>query len=439
MGRGLARRFGFDDLAQKSAFVLALTLSAGLLNYAYQLVMSGLLTPLDYGVLISLLSLFSIFSVVASSVQVSVTRFAASVSAQQGVGEVRPLWRFALRRATMLGLLVGAVMALAAWPLAAFLHFDTPWLIGLVAIAFIPAFAMRSNLGVIIGLQRFVVFGASESLVAVLRLAVGGLLVLVGLKVAGALVAVPIALVAGLVVTSWYIGNVTRGNGGAAVTPRGFYDYGVMAMLTMMGLSALSNLDVILAKHYLSPQLAGDYAAMAVLGKSVLFATMAIALVLFPKASAIRASGQNPSPLLRRALAYATLIGAVGAVGLLILAGFINDVLLDGRYPLVGEYLPAYGLGMALLGVALTYANYLLAIGRTRVAFAVGLSVVIQLTVFVFLHDDIGELVVSVVIASISAVVIVSAAHARFLRSPASAGVLASEPGVAGEDERGEA
>ena len=65
----------------------------------------------------------------------------------------------------------------------------------------------------------------------------------------------------------------------------------------------LQNVDVILVKRQIGGDAAGAYAAAAVAAKAVVWVAIGIGLYLLPEATRAARHGQDPRPVLARALA----------------------------------------------------------------------------------------------------------------------------------------
>ena len=76
-----------------------------------------------------------------------------------------------------------------------------------------------------------------------------------------------------------------------------------MPIIGLFLLASLQNIDVIVAKHQLSSDAAGSYAAAAVAAKAVVWVAIGIGLHLLPEATRRSAAGLDPRPVLLRALA----------------------------------------------------------------------------------------------------------------------------------------
>jgi O-antigen/teichoic acid export membrane protein len=147
---------------------------------------------------------------------------------------------------------------------------------------------------------------------------------------------------------------------------RGLLGDGWVPILGLFLLATLQNVDVIVAKHQLSSDAAGSYAAAAVAAKSVVWVAIGIGLHLLPEATRRSAAGLDPRPVLLRALA---ILVAIAAPALLIFAA-APDLLLRLAFgpDLTGaaDGLIFLGAAMTLLAVAYLTVQYMIALGETR-------------------------------------------------------------------------
>jgi len=75
-----------DSMTRDGLIMVVFGVLAGLFNYLYQLSMGVMLTPAEYGTLLSLASLFMIISWVPFSLQTPVAKVASLLRANQDMG-----------------------------------------------------------------------------------------------------------------------------------------------------------------------------------------------------------------------------------------------------------------------------------------------------------------------------------------------------------------
>jgi O-antigen/teichoic acid export membrane protein len=332
------------------------TIVAGLLGVAFQSLFSHRLQPADYGAVFALVSLITFIGLPASAFTLVMAR---ETSRDRASGQEAPsaaLLRNGNRVLLLAGVALALVVALLSPILAQFLLVPANLL--LAAAASMPfTLALPLLLGELQGEQRFLAFST---------LAVGqAALKLVGAIAFGAVWG-PFGIIAGVSVASVvvYVVAVVLVSGKLSLETslpwfRSAAAYLAVILPSTLALAMLLSADVLLVKHYFPTRVAGEYAAVAALGRAIFWGASAIAIVLFPKVVFRRAQGKGGSHLVGASL----LLVAVGGLASLGLLAFSSRWLLiafaGNAYADVAGYLPWYAIGMVLLGgAAVLIATY---------------------------------------------------------------------------------
>lgn len=178
----------------------------------------------------------------------------------------------------------------------------------------------------------------------------------------------------------------------------------------------ITNLDVIFAKHYLSVDDAGNYAAIALLGKVALSAPNGIAAVMFPKTAALYQNGGNHRRILFKALTIAVILSASILVGYSLFAGLFTRIVFGGKYPLLLSYLPEYTLAMSLFGIALMNIRYFLSVNETLVSYYLLGAMVVQIILTLLFHDSIASLVNNTLITGVVCILLMCWFHLGLMK-----------------------
>lgn len=264
--------------------VLLVLVAVNASNYLFHAVMSRKLGPSDYGALGALLGILWVVSVPVGALQAVVARRVARLdpSAPAALaGVVRPGLR--------LGLATGGALALvlaAAAPLTAkFLRLDSALPVILMSAVVVPACVSAVGRGALQGLRRFGILAISLLLAVVVRLVLGVVWAEGGLGISGALLATLAAELSGTVLAlSPLFRRIRERSGRRRVT--GLSRETVDAAISLFNLWLLVTADVVLARHYLDPHTAGQYAAASLAAKVVVFLASGIALVAYPRFAA---------------------------------------------------------------------------------------------------------------------------------------------------------
>lgn len=409
-------RIKTDDMARHSLIMVLSSLLAGLFHYLYQLSMGIMLSPENYGVLFSLTSLFTIIGIFSQTFQTSLAKFATKFRAWNELSQIKFLWRFSLKRTLILGVALFLIGVALSPLLSRFLNIDSNWYPAILFSSLLLVFALPVNQGILQGTQRFLPFGLSNALLGFLKLSLAILLVYLGLGINGGLLPFFLSYLIVFLVTLTFLRNLA-GVSNEKFEVRGLYSYTSLTFLAIFSFAMLTNVDVVLAKHFLNPDIAGNYSAISVLGRIALYAPLGITLAMFPKTSELFETGGSHGPILRKAILYTLLLG--GGVVLLygLFSQFIVDLVFGGKYLLATPYLFRYGLAMLLFAFSFLLINYFLSLNQTRAAYPALAAMFLQLGLIAFFHASIVQIVNIMLISAIVCLIAMLALYGKTRKS----------------------
>lgn len=397
----LKRRVIADDVARHGALMVLSGLLVGLFGYLYNFFMGVMLPRDEYGTLFSLISLSMVVAMFTQTFQTSTSRFVSMLKIEGSAGKVRYLWISALRRSMLGGLLLFLLLALASPLLASFLKIENEWYFVLLFSSLVFSMALSVNQGVLQGLQRFVPLGFTQVLGSVLKFALGILLVGLGLGVNGGLLPFLIVSVGLFAVSLLFIGDVVKTTS-QKYEITGLFSYAGWTLFAVFAFAMVTNVDVMLSQHYLSPDSHGDFAAISLLGRMALYAPMGIGVAMFPKTSELFESGGDVPRVLRRAGLYTLLLGAAVIVAYCLLSPFIIDFVFDGKYHIGLVEIVKYSSAMLLFSLSFLFMNYFLSTNQTRVAFVLGGALGLEVILVSLFHSSAAQIVDMVLISGVA-------------------------------------
>jgi O-antigen/teichoic acid export membrane protein len=336
--------------------MVVLTLVASLLNYGSNILFSRVLNPAGYGELTALFALSVVVAVPATAGQTIIAERIAVYTAANRPEQIRLLVRQALAHVSVIAAVVGLVY-LAATPLVvSALNLRHAG----VAIALTPvlmlAFVQPVALGVLQGLERFTAYGVMLLAIALSRVLFGlpwaALEHGAGGAIGGQAVGMFLVLIAAGLAMRRFV--AARGSGAATAGLKRIPNARALAAgAAFIGFAILTNLDIILAKIYLSPHAAGAYAALSTIGKIILFLPAAIAVVMVPNAAKARLDTGSSSRVLRVSALMVGGVSLVAAVPAVAEPRFLIKLMFGAKYlSAVSGVLP---MVIAGAGFALTY------------------------------------------------------------------------------------
>jgi O-antigen/teichoic acid export membrane protein len=359
-------------------------------SYLLNVAAARLLAPAAFGELGSLLAVLVVGAVPAMGLQtVAALRVAR-------IRERGPLSARDNGQLLMLGLATSAtitVVVIAASPvLMLLLHLDSVWPILLVAVSLSSITLVGLSYGTLQGGRRFTVMAGLLVFEAVGR--IGG--TAVGLVVfrdsTGALAgtAVGALLVA-------FAGWVVCGRARPVRHERGHVGEVVHAVQAMLALVLLVNLDLVLARHNLPAEEAGEYAVGAIVAKIAYWFPQAVAILALPR---LASAGQR-----RRVLPVA--LGICAALDALVVVGASvfgpTVVSLVGGADYAADPIPVWPF--AVVGSLLSLVQLLLfsriASADRRSTVLIWLAVLVEIALVTFwLNDGLMAVVTAAMIAT---------------------------------------
>ena len=294
-------------LLSGSMIMLLSSIVVGVTNVFYNLVLARFLGAAAFGhasVIYTALMLVSsvtlAFQLVASKLIAKNHDLAAQVS----------VYRNLLRRSWQVALVIGGVIIVACPVITYYLNLPRQLyvvLLGIGSAVYIPVGVRR---GLMQGIYDFRGLAVNLLLEVMVKL-VGALLFLrAGFGVTGVIVAVVLS-----VALAYFAGRPKReySAAGANIAPLSFFE-GMQAIVFFVGQSAISNLDIILVKHWFPAAVAGFYAVVALVGRGVYMLCWSVVSGMFPVSA-----GSSHEPGRRKVLGTAVLL-VVGVASLFTLA-----------------------------------------------------------------------------------------------------------------------
>jgi O-antigen/teichoic acid export membrane protein len=154
-----------------------------------------------------------------------------------------------------------------------------------------------------------------------------------------------------------------------------------LALAPIAGLAViavLQNIDIIIANHRFTSHEATSYAAVAVAAKVLIWIAIGAGFYLVPEVSRRRANGEDPRPILVRAVG----IVVVCAIPCLLIFAFGAQLLIKGVFGTskASAYHALLPLGAAFTVLAMTYLaiQYMLALKRTWFLIAIGVVAIAE-------------------------------------------------------------
>jgi O-antigen/teichoic acid export membrane protein len=322
---------------------------AGVLGFAFQVVISHRVQPSEYGAIFTVMTLLTLVGLPASALTLMMAREASRDHANGQHASSAAMLHDGNRFLLLSGLAIAAVAIVASPLLSRFFAVPTDLLVaGSAAIPFVLALPLL--VGDLQGEQRFLAFSSIAFGLAAFKL-VGAVALGIAFGAVGIVLGVSLGSAIGYAVAHALLRRKL------AIKARWPWQRPAMAYLgillpSTLALAVLLSSDLLLVKHFFAPGPAGEYAAVVALSRALYYAAAGVAIVLFPKVIFRESQGGSGSPLVWLSVGLVTAGGLVGLVVLTLGSSFFLSAFAGKAYIGAAAYLPWYATGMTLLGAA---------------------------------------------------------------------------------------
>ena len=282
----------FNLTAKNLGFIFIASSLVNLLNFFYQIIMGRILGPSGYGELTTLISLIFISGAITGTFQTSVTRFVSAYNVQNNNYKIKKFFIMITIRFFILSCIIFILIILLLKPITLFLKMQSFLPLIILGIIIIEGALSSVATGVIQGMGRFKALGLNLILSAGLKLVLGMLLVYTGFKSFGAVIGIMLSILIAYFILFLSIkdilklkikNNIIDNTIDINIDLKSFYRNTIMVLMSTVLITLISYFDIVLVKHFFSPENTGYFAAASQIGRIILFVPGAIGIVIFPR------------------------------------------------------------------------------------------------------------------------------------------------------------
>jgi O-antigen/teichoic acid export membrane protein len=355
-------------------------------NYVFFLIAGRMLGESDYGLLAALLAATLVVFVPCGGLQVALARLVAS----NGAAAAARVYRRAFLRCAMASALLSAavIVVVVAVP-------DAPHgALVLTVLVACPMALFSLAIGQLQGESRFGAFATSLALLGAPRpiaLAVFGA---IGWGVGGALGASVVAMAAATFVAVWFTRSRLAGRQVVVAEHwRTFSQSLVPLVAGLSGIGILLNLDIIVAKLALTDEVAGEFAAVAILGKAATLLPQALAWILLPSVASSTGSGVRSEGKLAAAAGLTIVTGGVVALACVPLGSSIMRTAFGTDFAEGGPYLASLVAASSILGLVMLLMNHHVARGKVAFGWLPLILAALLVPAFALFHGSAAQII----------------------------------------------
>ena len=281
--RGFVRSFRLHPTHSKlvggSLVMLAGTVLVALLNFGFNIAVGRMLGAAAFSQAAAAVTLLMLVSCLTLAFQMVCAKFVARNTTFSAKSHV---YRSLLRRAWGVGLSIGVVLILFSRQVAEWLRMPSPVLVIVLAVGmafYVPLGVRRGGMQGVYRFQRLSLNYVLETLVRFLATLV---LIGMGYGILGAVLALSISVLAAYCFPPTPIELREQPKAGIPAS----FGEGTQAIIFFVGQVIINNIDILMVKHFFPPDVAGLYAAVALVGRVLYIASWQVVSAMFPIAAA---------------------------------------------------------------------------------------------------------------------------------------------------------
>lgn len=395
-----------DSFFKQSSIVFFSSVASNVFNLIFWLFMVRRLVPAEYGVVNSLVSVMAFFATPVSILQTVITRYVSKFEALKKREHISSLmWCFL----KILLFFVGSIFLYFIFfsrNFSSFFHIESPQLVHLVAWGVILSCVYPIFLALLTGLQKFNEVALNTFVIGLAKVLGGVGFVLFGLKAYGAILGLVASSLIGLILSVWQTPAWFKRNLLASRNTRlhlgEIFTYFLPAGLGLVSFFALTNVDVILVKHFFSPEDAGLYSIAQMVGKIVLFVPGAIGIVMFPKITDLATKNEETFVLLKRCLFVVTILCGSVSFFAILFPHFILKLFTGHAQDVAAGLVPYFAISMSFFALTQILYLYHLSLHRNQYIYLMAGLAGLQFLLICFFHASFLSVLIILVAVSIA-------------------------------------
>ena len=392
------------SLARGGTILFAASMAGNISNYLFQFFMGKRLSLEDYGALNAVFSLLVIVAIPSTTIMLVIARYTAVFKAKGEVKKISTMYRNSVVKMAALGIVFFLPFFIFNRPISAYLNIDDTLPVTIIGLGVFFSFIVTVNFGLLQGLQRFYYLGAGMGMTGVGKLVFGVVLVVMGFGLNGAAASVVFSSLVVFALTTVPLSGYYRAKtpkGGGSTQTREIIAYSIPVLLSTVAVTTITNVDIIFVKHFFPPRYSGLYAAVAVLGKTILYLPAAFVLALFPMVSASNHVDSGTFRILDRGLLYTLGISLAGVLGFCLFPGWIIGSLFGERFIEAAPLLKYYALAMMSMAVMTVLISFNLARNKTSFIYTLLAGCVLLVLGLNFFHSTLLAVILTVMFTNL--------------------------------------
>ena len=384
----------------RGSFVLFIAFNIfNILNFVFQFSMARMLGPVEYGVFAVLMSMLYFMAIPSDSIQTIVSRYTSKFNVNGENGKIKSLITKSLKKGILFAFLIYLLLMPFFYLFSYFLNISF-FLVLLTGLMLFTFFLIPTTRGVLQGQKRFNSLGINMVLDSGIKVLISLYLVFIGWSVYGAVLSILLGSFIALIL-SFIPLRKTLSEKSKSANFSGIYQYSSPIVFSILAILLMQSLDVILAKRFFSPEIAGQYAVANLIGKMIFFGTLAISKSMFPLSSEKFDDGKNTNKIFYRSLIIVLFLCVSALLVLLLFPELFVKVLFGEKYLPVSNIIFNIGLAFSFISLSNLVVLYCISVNRKINTFYMAGFVIIQVILLWLFKSSLYSFSIAMMISSL--------------------------------------
>jgi len=389
----------FSSELGKGALVLVVMMNIfNLINFLFQFVMGRVLGPEGYGTLAALMSLTYIYTIPTEAIQNIIAKYTSKFNLKKQNKKIKFMMFKFLKKGFKVGVWIFLIAAIFSIFLSKFLGINY-WLILITNLFIFWSFSNPITNGVLQGRKKFKLLGINLIIMSVLKLFFSLSLVILGFKVFGAIWGVILGIFSGLVFSFYFNKDILKEKE-EKTTLKEIYPKSIPYFITSLVILLMLSIDILLAKRFFSPELAGKYAVLSMLGKIIFFGTIGISKAMFPLASEKHETKGDHFDIFKKSFIIIIFLCIISVMIYAFFPKLVVGILYGNQYLDISSNLIYAGLALSFLSLGHLILVYGLSTNKLRKSGYLFLFLIIEIVLLSFFHASIKEYLIALTISN---------------------------------------
>lgn len=381
-----------DGLMKDNVVMFFAVSFSSFIAFLYQVYVVRKLAPSDYSIFNSLVSLLAIFSIPLSSLQAIVADSISRLKVNNYFYKISYLLQKMINNLVIFSIIFFTFGFLFLTPFAKFLKFSSNVSLAILVITLISYFFLPIIQGTLQGLERFGWLGLNVIIHNFMRLIIGIILINLGFNVEGAFSAFGISTVIAVLLPIFFISNylkeksITENKEADYTYIKNIMKYFLPTILSLFCFSLLTNMDMVLVKHFFSSLEAGFYSIAQLIGKIVLLFSSSVSVVMFPKVSSEHEKNSDTLSILYRSLFVTAFLSFFIALVIFLAPRLVIKIIAGKFYDECVGLVYWFALAMALYSLVNLFLYYQLSIRNFHFLPLWIIFTVLEFLLIIFFH-----------------------------------------------------